>query len=181
MECELSAPRKLKWGRMRIGVKLITGLSGPVSHPCPRRFTFADTGRPPANPFKQHSPPCRFGAPFSGHSMTAIDRTAYPRPEVRLTREELGERYHLSDAELAFIHASARGDTGRLLLAMLLKSRRDLVLTQHLCHKPPFNGGRPDPANAGHVRSPVRQSTCPLSHAQASVGGHAQGGQSRVV
>ena len=57
--------------------------------------------------------------------MTAIDRTAYPRPEVRLTWEELGERYHLSDAELAFVHASARGDTGRLLLAMLLKSRRD--------------------------------------------------------
>ena len=57
--------------------------------------------------------------------MTAIDRTAYPCPEIRLTREELGERYHLSDAEFAFIHASARGDTGRLLLAMLLKSRRD--------------------------------------------------------
>ncbi len=57
--------------------------------------------------------------------MTAIDRTAYPRPEVRLTQEELGERYHLSDAELAFIHASARGNIGRLLLAMLLKSRRD--------------------------------------------------------
>ena len=57
--------------------------------------------------------------------MTAIDRTAYPRPEVLLTREELGERYHLSDAELAFIHASARGDIGRLVLAVLLKSRRD--------------------------------------------------------
>ena len=57
--------------------------------------------------------------------MTAIDRAAYPRPKVRLTREELGKRYHLSDAELAFVHASARGNTGRLLLAMLLKSRRD--------------------------------------------------------
>lgn len=57
--------------------------------------------------------------------MTAIDRTAYPRPEAGLTREELGERYHLSEPELAFIHASARRDTGRLLLAMLLKSRRD--------------------------------------------------------
>ena len=57
--------------------------------------------------------------------MTTIDRTAYPRPGARLTREELGERYHLSDAELAFTHASARGDSGRLLLAMLLKSRRD--------------------------------------------------------
>lgn len=42
-----------------------------------------------------------------------------------LTREELGERCHLSDAELAFVHASARGDTGRLLLAVPLKSRRD--------------------------------------------------------
>ena len=57
--------------------------------------------------------------------MTAIDRTAYPRPDAGLTREELGERYHLSEPELAFIHASARRDTGRLLLAMLLKSRRD--------------------------------------------------------
>jgi hypothetical protein len=57
--------------------------------------------------------------------MTAIDRAAHPRPEVRLTREELNERYHLSDPELAFIHASARGDTGRLWLAILLKSRRN--------------------------------------------------------
>ena len=57
--------------------------------------------------------------------MTAIDRTAYPRPGARLTREELGERYHLSDPDLAFIHASARGDIGRLMLAMLLKARRD--------------------------------------------------------
>ena len=91
----------------------------------PERYSFADTGRPPANPFKQHTLPCRSGAPFSGHLMTAIDRTAYPRPEARLTREELGERYHLSEPELAFIHASARRDTGRLLLATLLKSRRD--------------------------------------------------------
>ena len=33
----------------------------------PARCSFADTGRPPANPFKQHSLPCRSGAPFSGH------------------------------------------------------------------------------------------------------------------
>ena len=44
---------------------------------------------------------------------------------ARLTREELDERYHLSDPDLAFIQASARGDTGRLMLATLLKSRRD--------------------------------------------------------
>lgn len=57
--------------------------------------------------------------------MTAIDRTAYPRPGARLTREELGTRYSLSDANLAFIRATARGDTGRMLLATLLKTRQD--------------------------------------------------------
>ncbi len=58
--------------------------------------------------------------------MTAIDRTAYPRPGARLTREELGARYDLTETDLAFVHASARVGTGRLLLAMLLKTRRDL-------------------------------------------------------
>ena len=58
--------------------------------------------------------------------MTAIDRTVYPRPGVRLTREELGTRYSLSDTDLAFIRATARGDTGRMLLATLLKTRQDL-------------------------------------------------------
>jgi hypothetical protein len=58
--------------------------------------------------------------------MTAIDRTAYPRPGARLTREELGIRYSLSDTDLAFIRATARGDTGRMLLATLLKTRQDI-------------------------------------------------------
>ena len=58
--------------------------------------------------------------------MTAIDRTAYPRPGARLTREELGARYDLTETDLAFIRASARGDAGRLLLATLLKTRQDL-------------------------------------------------------
>ena len=58
--------------------------------------------------------------------MTAIDRTAYPRPGERLTREELTARYNLADAELAFIRANARGDAGRLMLATLLKTRQDL-------------------------------------------------------
>jgi Domain of unknown function (DUF4158) len=49
--------------------------------------------------------------------MTAIDRTAYPRPGARLTREELKARYELSDADLAFVRANARGDAGRLLMA----------------------------------------------------------------
>jgi hypothetical protein len=58
--------------------------------------------------------------------MTAIDRTAYPRRGARLTREELGTRYSLSDTDLAFIRATARGDTGHMLLATLLKTRQDL-------------------------------------------------------
>ncbi len=58
--------------------------------------------------------------------MTAIDRTAYPRPGLRLTREELDERYEPTDSDLAFVHATARGGEGRLLLAVLLKTRRDL-------------------------------------------------------
>jgi Domain of unknown function (DUF4158) len=58
--------------------------------------------------------------------MTAIDRTAYPRPGARLTRQELTARYDLEDADLAFIRANARGDAGRLTLATLLKTRQDL-------------------------------------------------------
>ena len=58
--------------------------------------------------------------------MTAIDRTAYPRPGTRLTREELDERYALTDSDLDFIQATARSEPGRLLLAVLLKARRDL-------------------------------------------------------
>lgn len=60
--------------------------------------------------------------------MTAIDRTAYPRPGTKLTREELDGRYTLSEADLAFVHATARGSEGRLLLAVLLKARQDLGL-----------------------------------------------------
>ncbi|MBV9748429.1 MAG: Tn3 family transposase, partial [Acetobacteraceae bacterium] len=60
--------------------------------------------------------------------MTAIDRTAYPRSGARLTREELDERYGLTEADLAFVHATARGEESRLLLAMLLKARQDLGL-----------------------------------------------------
>jgi Domain of unknown function (DUF4158) len=56
--------------------------------------------------------------------MTAIDRTAYPRPGARLTREELTARYDLADADLVFIRSNARGDGGRLMLATLLKTRQ---------------------------------------------------------
>jgi hypothetical protein len=57
--------------------------------------------------------------------MTAIDRTVYPRPRARLTREELGARYTLTETDLAFIRVSARGDAGRVMLATLLKARQD--------------------------------------------------------
>jgi TnpA family transposase len=58
--------------------------------------------------------------------MTAIDRTAYPRPGARLSREELSHRYDLTETDLTFVRANARGDIGRLLLAVLLKARQDL-------------------------------------------------------
>ena len=58
--------------------------------------------------------------------MTAMDRTAYPRLGERLTREELRARYNLADADLTFIRANARGDVGRLTLAMVLKTRQNL-------------------------------------------------------
>lgn len=58
--------------------------------------------------------------------MTAIDRTAYPRPGAQLTREELTTQYDLANSELAFIRANARGDAGRLRLATLLKTRQHL-------------------------------------------------------
>ena len=57
--------------------------------------------------------------------MTAIDRTAYPRPGARLSREELDFRYDLTEVDLTFVRANARGDIGRLLLAVLLKTRQD--------------------------------------------------------
>ena len=60
--------------------------------------------------------------------MTAIDRTAYPRPGTRLTREELEARYDLTETELAMIGMGARGETGRLMLAVLLKTRQDFAL-----------------------------------------------------
>jgi TnpA family transposase len=58
--------------------------------------------------------------------MTAIDRTAYPRPGTRMTQEELADRYRLSEADVAFVQATARGIAGRLLLATLLKTRQNL-------------------------------------------------------
>lgn len=64
--------------------------------------------------------------------MTAIDRTAYPRPGARLTHEELGARYALTETDLAFIRVSARGEVGRVMLATLLKARQDFPTLDEL-------------------------------------------------
>jgi hypothetical protein len=57
--------------------------------------------------------------------MTAIDRTAYLSASWgAASREELGHRYDLTETDLIFVRANARGDIGRLLLAMLLKARQ---------------------------------------------------------
>ena len=58
--------------------------------------------------------------------MTAIDRTAYPRLDARLTPSELAARHELTAAELDFVRSHARGPAGRLILAALLKTRQDL-------------------------------------------------------
>ncbi|MEC5293774.1 DUF4158 domain-containing protein, partial [Aurantimonas sp. C2-3-R2] len=58
--------------------------------------------------------------------MTTINRTAYPRPGERLTLEELQVRYDLSDADRAFIESSASSSSGRLILAVMLKTRQVL-------------------------------------------------------
>ncbi|WP_298966727.1 DUF4158 domain-containing protein [uncultured Roseibium sp.] len=58
--------------------------------------------------------------------MTAIDRTAYPRPGAPLTTEELDARYHLNETDLFFVRDKASSDAGRLTLATLLKGRQDL-------------------------------------------------------
>lgn len=58
--------------------------------------------------------------------MTAIDRTAYPHSWERLTRQELDHRYGLSEPDLVFVNSKARGASGRLTLAVLLKARQDL-------------------------------------------------------
>ena len=60
--------------------------------------------------------------------MTAIDRTAYPRPRQRPDRAELRQHYDLTEAEHRFLSRYARGQAGRLLLAVMLKTRAHLGL-----------------------------------------------------
>jgi hypothetical protein len=48
--------------------------------------------------------------------MTAIDYTAYPRPGLRLPREEFSARYTLTETDLIFIRSGGPGEIGRLML-----------------------------------------------------------------
>ncbi|MCP3663161.1 MAG: DUF4158 domain-containing protein, partial [Gammaproteobacteria bacterium] len=56
--------------------------------------------------------------------MASIDRTAYPRFRGKLTDAELETNFTLSALEEAFVRRHARGDLGRLSLAVILKTRR---------------------------------------------------------
>ena len=88
-------------------------------------YSFADTKTLPPIPFKTKASSDHDGDPFSGHFMTAIDRTAYPRLSARLTRQELDARYALTDSDLTFVRESTRAESGRLMMATLLKTRQD--------------------------------------------------------
>lgn len=58
--------------------------------------------------------------------MTSIDRTAYPRFTNHLNQRELKERYSVTIEERLFISQAAKGSSGRLTLAILLKVRQQL-------------------------------------------------------
>jgi TnpA family transposase len=55
--------------------------------------------------------------------MTAIERTAYPCAGRLPDRDTLHRYYELSAADGTFLRRHARGDAGRLLLAVMLKTR----------------------------------------------------------
>lgn len=58
--------------------------------------------------------------------MASIDRTAYPRFRAHVTAAELEADYTLSEEEQTFVRRQARGDVGRLTLAISLKTRQRL-------------------------------------------------------
>lgn len=78
--------------------------------------------------------------------MASIERTAYPRLGVHLTDKELEADYTLGEGEVAFVRRHARGDVGRLSLAVLLKTRQRLGYFAALSDIP--NPIRPHIANA---------------------------------
>jgi len=58
--------------------------------------------------------------------MTAIERTAYPRLKVPLSRRELNELYTPLPRERAFVQAHSRGSAQQLAMMILLKSFQSL-------------------------------------------------------
>lgn len=69
--------------------------------------------------------------------MTSIDRTAYPQFKRNLVVRELVAFYSVTESELAFIVKHARRPTGRLTLAILLKSFQRLRYFPALEDVPP--------------------------------------------
>jgi len=57
--------------------------------------------------------------------MASLDRTAYPRLAKRLSEREL-QPYTLTDEQEDFIRDNAKGSSGRLTLAAMLKTRQSL-------------------------------------------------------
>src|SRR5260370_1841416 len=58
--------------------------------------------------------------------MTGINRPLCARVDARLNHEELAARYGWTEGDHACMRASGRRETGRLVLAVLLKARQDL-------------------------------------------------------
>ncbi len=58
--------------------------------------------------------------------MASLERTAYPRLGDRLSERELQHAYTLADEERDFIRRIAHGNSGRLTLAIMLKTRQCL-------------------------------------------------------
>jgi hypothetical protein len=58
--------------------------------------------------------------------VTSIDRTAYPRFANHLSQREIQVRYAVTDEERLFIFQASKGASGRLTLAVLLKTRQQL-------------------------------------------------------
>jgi TnpA family transposase len=120
--------------------------------------------------------------------MASIDRTAYPRPQSRLSDDERNARYSLSGEERDFVRANARGTEQRLTLALMLKTFGHLGYFPDLSEIPEpvrdFVGQQLDlppdtPTLAGPQRKPTlfryRQSVLALLGWTVYGEGHAQG------
>ncbi len=58
--------------------------------------------------------------------MASLERTAYPRLGNRLSAGELQYHYNPTELERDFIHRNANGNSGRLTLTVMLKTRQRL-------------------------------------------------------